>query len=67
MKLKDRWKSESPRLFKNIIKIGLSVGAVGVGILASPVALPVGIVTLGGYLATTGVIASAVAKLTVQK
>jgi hypothetical protein len=67
MKLKDRWNSESPRLFKNIIKIGLSVGAVGIGILASPVTLPIGIVTLGGYLATTGVIASAVAKLTVQK
>ena len=67
MKLRDRWKTESPRLFKNIIRIGLSVGAVGGALLASPIALPIAITTLAGHMVVAGVLTSAVAKLTVQK
>lgn len=62
--LKARWKSESPDFFKKVIHFGIALGAIGAGILASPVALPAGIVTVGGYLVTLGGTAATIAKFT---
>lgn len=50
----------TPKFFKSLRTIGLSLLAISGGILAAPVALPVAITTLATYLAVAGGIASAV-------
>lgn len=60
----ERIKAPTPPFFKKIIKIGLTVGAVGVTLLSAPVALPIVITKIAGYLATAGLVATAVAAIT---
>jgi hypothetical protein len=65
-RVKKRWDAKTPKFFKKIIKLGVGVGVVGGVIATLPVSLPAAIVTLGGYIAATGTVAAAVAKLTVE-
>ncbi|WP_317047132.1 hypothetical protein [Flavobacterium croceum] len=44
--------------------IGLALAAVGGTILAAPIALPVVVTSIGGYLAVAGGVVSAVSQLT---
>lgn len=63
-----RLTNESPKFFKKIQGIGLTLGAVGAAIVAIPasvIVLPAAIVTLGGYFVAIGLVAAAVAKTTV--
>ncbi|SEB01615.1 hypothetical protein SAMN05443667_11566 [Flavobacterium gillisiae] len=59
-----RAKAPTPKFFKVLRNIGLALAAVGGTILAAPVVLPVGIVSIGGYIAVAGGIISAVSQLT---
>jgi uncharacterized membrane protein HdeD (DUF308 family) len=59
-----RVKAPTPKFFKVLRNIGLVVATVGGTILASPVALPVLITTIGGYMAVAGGVVSAVSQLT---
>lgn len=59
-----RVKSPTPKFFKVLRNIGLVLAAVGGTILAAPVALPVLITTIGGYVAVAGGVLSAVSQLT---
>ena len=54
----------TPKFFKVLRNIGLVLAAVGGTILATPVTLPVVIVTIGGYIAVAGGVISAVSQLT---
>lgn len=56
----------TPKLFKKIRNIGIILASISGAILTSPVALPVGIVTLAGYLAVGGGIAAAVSQVTTE-
>ena len=62
-----RVKSPTPKFFKVLRNIGLVLAAVGGTILAAPVALPVVITTIGGYVAVAGGVLSAVSQLTTEK
>ncbi|GAA4778383.1 hypothetical protein GCM10023231_01170 [Olivibacter ginsenosidimutans] len=62
--IKERIQSPTPKFFKTIRTIGLVLGAIGGALLTAPIALPTTVVTIGGYLATAGVVASAVATAT---
>jgi hypothetical protein len=64
MKITDRLKSPSPKFFKVLRNIGLALAAVGGTILAAPIALPVVVTMVGGYLAVTGGVLTAVSQLT---
>jgi ABC-type xylose transport system permease subunit len=66
MNVIDRVKAPTPKFFKVLRNVGLAVAAAGGAILASPIALPAGIVTLGGYLVAGGSIIGAVSQTTVQ-
>lgn len=59
-----RVKAPTPKFFKVLRTIGLTLAAVGGSILAAPVALPVIITTIGGYVAVAGGVLSAVSQLT---
>jgi hypothetical protein len=62
MKKQNRFLSSTPKFHRIVRNIGLGLAAAGGVILASPVALPTAIVSLGTYLILGGTIASAVAQ-----
>ncbi len=64
MNLIQRVKAPTPKFFKVLRSIGLGLAAVGGTILATPIALPVVITSLGGYLAVAGSVVSAVSQVT---
>ena len=66
MKIVDRIQSPTPKLFQRLRNIGLVLAAVGGVVIASPVALPIWIVNIGGYLTVAGGVLGAVSQLTVQ-
>jgi len=66
MTLVERLKSPTPKFFRTIRKIGLSVAAIGGALLAAPVGLPVALVTMAGYLTVAGGVMTAVAQAAVE-
>jgi uncharacterized membrane protein HdeD (DUF308 family) len=64
MNIIKRAKAPTPKFFKVLRNIGLALAAIGGTILAAPVALPVVVTSIGGYLAVAGGVASAVSQLT---
>jgi uncharacterized membrane protein HdeD (DUF308 family) len=64
MKLVTRAQAPTPKFFKVLRNVGLVLAAVGGTILAAPVALPVLVTSVGGYLVVAGGVASAVSQLT---
>jgi hypothetical protein len=62
-----RIKSPSPLFFVKVKKIGLLLSGVGAAVFASPIALPVIMTTLAGYLVTAGLVAAAVAVGTIEE
>ena len=66
LNLVERVKAPTPKWFKIIRTIGITLTAVGGAILAAPVTIPATIVTVAGYLAFGGTIATAVAQTAIQ-
>jgi len=67
MNIIERMKAPTPKFFRVLRTVGLSVAAAGGALLASPVALPAGIVTLAGYLAVAGTVMTAVSQTAVEE
>ena len=66
MNITERAKAPTPKFFRILRTIGLSLLAVSGTIIAAPVALPVGLVTIAGYVAVAGGVLSAVSQITVD-
>jgi hypothetical protein len=64
--LVERLKSPTPKFFRTIRKIGLSVAALGGAILAAPVGLPAALIAAAGYLTIAGGVMTAVAQTAVE-
>ncbi|CAM3802007.1 hypothetical protein FLGE108171_15450 [Flavobacterium gelidilacus] len=62
----ERVAAPTPKWFKALRTIGIALASVGGIILASPVALPVGIVSAAGYLVLGGSIISVVSQTGVK-
>ena len=62
MKLIDRLKAPTPKFFKILRNVGLGLAAAGGVIVASPIAIPTLIVTIGGYLIVAGSVATAISQ-----
>jgi hypothetical protein len=65
--LAQRVVAPTPKFFRILRTIGVVVGLVGASILASPVALPAALVSIGGYLALAGSIVTGVSQTAVGK
>ncbi len=63
-KILNRASSPTPKFFKVLRNVGLALAAVGGTILAAPIALPVLVTTIGGYLALAGGVLTATSQLT---
>lgn len=66
MNVLERAQAPTPKFFKVLRSIGLIVAAVGGAIVTAPVALPVTLVTIGGYLTVAGGVLSAISQITVD-
>ena len=67
MNIVKRAKAPTPKFFKVLRNIGLALAAVGGTVLAAPIALPVIVTSVAGYLAVAGGVISAVSQLTTEK
>ncbi|PRZ19560.1 hypothetical protein [Flavobacterium granuli] len=64
MNVLKRAKAPTPKFFRVLRTIGLSLAGIGGTILAAPIALPVVISSIGGYLAVAGGVLSVVSQIT---
>ena len=66
MNLAERVLAPTPKWFKVLRTVGIALASVGGVIIASPVALPVGLVSAAGYLVLGGSIISVVSQTAVK-
>ena len=64
-KIIKRATAPTPQSFKVLRTLGLTLAAVGGTIVAAPIALPVVVSTIGGYMAVVGGVLSATSQLTI--
>ena len=62
-KIIKRASAPTPKFFKVLRNVGLALAAIGGTILAAPIALPVIVTTIGGYVAVAGGVLSAASQL----
>jgi uncharacterized membrane protein HdeD (DUF308 family) len=65
MNIINRAKAPTPKFFRILRAVGLSLVAVGGSLLAAPIALPVAVVSVAGYLTLAGGIIGAVSQTAV--
>jgi hypothetical protein len=66
LNLAERVKAPTPKWFKILRTVGIALASVGGVIIASPIALPVGLVSAAGYLVLGGSIISVVSQTGVK-
>lgn len=66
MSLADRIAAPTPRFFRTLKAVGLTLLAVSSALLAAPVALPVIVTTIAGYFAVAGTVVTAVSQVAVD-
>lgn len=67
MNILERANKPTPKFFRKLRTIGLTVAAIGTTIVASPVALPAILVKIAGYLTVAGTVMSGVCQVTVKR
>ena len=66
MNIIERVKAPTPKFFKTLRTIGLSVIAAGGVLMTAPVSLPAGVISLAGYLTVAGTVMTAVSQTAVE-
>jgi uncharacterized membrane protein HdeD (DUF308 family) len=66
MNIVKRAKAPLPKFFKVLRNIGIALATIGGTVLAAPIALPLMVSSIGGYMAVAGGVLSAVSQLTTQ-
>lgn len=66
MNIIERAKAPTPKFFKVLRNVGLTLAAVGVSLLTAPVALPAALLALAGYLAVAGSVIGAISQTAVS-
>lgn len=66
MSIFNRMKAPTPKFFRRLRNVGLTLAALGGTILTAPVGLPAAVITIGGYLTVAGSVIGAVSQATVK-
>lgn len=66
MSILNRMKAPTPKFFRRLRNVGLTLAALGGTILTAPVGLPAAVITIGGYLTVAGSVIGAVSQATVK-
>jgi hypothetical protein len=64
--MKERWCAKTPKFWKRVQRIAITVGAVAGVIIAAPITLPAAVVTVATYAITAGTVAATLSQLTVE-
>lgn len=67
MNIVQRIKAPTPKFFRVLRTIGLALAAASGSLLAAPVALPVAVITIAGYVAVAGSVVTAVSQTAIPK
>jgi len=67
MNIIQRMQEPTPKFFRVLRTIGLSLAAASGALLAAPVALPAAVISLAGYLAVAGTVATAVSQTAIHR
>jgi len=67
MNIIERAKAPTPKFFRVIRTIGLSLAAASGALLAEPVELPAAVLTVASYMGVAGGVATAVSQVAVKK
>jgi hypothetical protein len=62
-----RAKAPTPKFFKKLRNIGLTLAAISAAIITAPITLPAAVITAAGYVAVASGVISAVSQITVEK
>ncbi len=65
MDLIDRARAPTPRFFRTLRNIGITVAGIGGALLASPVVLPALLIQIAGYLTVAGTVITTVSQVSV--
>lgn len=66
MSMRERWSAPTPKFWKRVQKIAITVGAVAGVIIAAPITLPAAVVTVATYAITAGTVAATLSQLTIE-
>ncbi len=66
MSMKERWCAKTPKFWKKVQRIAITVGAVAGVIIAAPITLPAAVVTVATYAITAGTVAATLSQLTIE-
>ena len=66
MSIKQRWSAKTPKFWKRVQKIAITIGAIAGVIVTAPITLPVAVVTVASYAITVGTVAATLSQLTVE-
>jgi hypothetical protein len=66
MSIAQRWSAPTPKFWKRVQKIAITIGAIAGVIVTAPIALPVAVVTVASYAITVGTVAATLSQLTVE-
>jgi len=64
--MKERWSAKTPKFWKRVQRIAITVGAVAGVIIAAPITLPAAVVTVATYAITAGTVAATLSQLTIE-
>jgi hypothetical protein len=64
--MRERWCAKTPKFWKRVQKIAITVGAVAGVIIAAPITLPAAVVTVATYAITAGTVAATLSQLTIE-
>ena len=66
MSIAQRWSAKTPKFWKRVQKIAITIGAIAGVIVTAPITLPVAVVTVASYAITVGTVAATLSQLTVE-
>lgn len=66
MSIAQRWSAPTPKFWKRVQKIAITIGAIAGVIVTAPITLPVAVVTVASYAITVGTVAATLSQLTVK-
>lgn len=61
-----RMKKRTPKFFRKVRNVGLTVAGVSAAILSAPISLPAALITAAGYAAVAGTVMSCVSQAAVK-
>jgi hypothetical protein len=65
MNIVERYKKPTPKFFKTLRNIGITLATAGGAIIAAPIAMPAIVVTIATYMTVAGTVATAVSQAVV--